>query len=29
MGERLAKMILNKEFAQVENPNSLIIRKSL
>lgn len=29
MGERLAEMILNNEFAQVENPNSLIIRKSL
>ncbi|TXE08159.1 GntR family transcriptional regulator [Gelidibacter salicanalis] len=29
MGERLAEMILNKEFAQVENPNRLIIRKSL
>jgi len=29
MGKRLAEMILNKEFAQVENPNSLIIRKSL
>lgn len=29
MGERLAEMILNNEFAQVENPNSLIIRNSL
>lgn len=29
MGQRLAQMILNKEFAQVENPNKLIIRKSL
>ena len=29
MGERLAQMILNREFVQVENPNSLIIRKSL
>ena len=29
MGERLAQMILNSEFTQVENPNSLIIRKSL
>lgn len=29
MGQRLAQMILNKEFAQVENPNRLIIRKSL
>jgi len=29
MGQRLAKMILNKEFAQVENPHYLIIRKSL
>ncbi len=29
MGQRLAEMILNNEFAQVENPNSLIIRKSL
>ena len=29
MGERLAEMILNNEFAQVENPNSLILRKSL
>jgi DNA-binding transcriptional regulator YhcF (GntR family) len=29
MGQRLAEMILNNEFAQIENPNSLIIRKSL
>jgi DNA-binding transcriptional regulator YhcF (GntR family) len=29
MGKRLAQMILNNEFAQVENPNVLIIRKSL
>ena len=29
MGERLAEMILNNEFAQVENPNHLILRKSL
>ena len=29
MGQRLAEMILNNEFAQVENPNSLILRKSL
>lgn len=29
MGERLAEMILNNEFAQVENPSSLIIRNSL
>lgn len=29
MGQRLAQMILNKEFAQIENPNHLIIRKSL
>ena len=29
MGQRLAEMILNNEFAQVENPNGLIIRKSL
>ncbi|UZO82241.1 GntR family transcriptional regulator [Aquimarina sp. ERC-38] len=29
MGERLAQMILTNEFAQVENFNSLIIRKSL
>lgn len=29
MGKRLAQMILNKEFAQVENPNRLIIRKSI
>lgn len=29
MGQRLAEMILNKEVAQVENPNRLIIRKSL
>lgn len=29
MGKRLAEMILNKEFAQVENPNRLIIRKSI
>ena len=29
MGQRLAEMIINNEFAQVENPNSLILRKSL
>ena len=29
MGQRLAEMIMNNEFAQIENPNSLIIRKSL
>lgn len=29
MGKRLAQMILNKEFAQVENPNRLIVRKSI
>jgi len=29
MGARLAQMILGKEHIQVENPNSLIIRKSL
>ena len=29
MGQRLAQMVLNAEFAQIENPNSLIIRKSL
>ncbi|TPN86237.1 GntR family transcriptional regulator [Aquimarina algicola] len=29
MGKRLAQMILTNEFAQVENPNNLIIRKSL
>jgi len=29
MGERLAHMILNQEFAQIENPNRLIIRHSL
>lgn len=29
MGERLAQMIINNEHVQVENPNSLIIRKSL
>ena len=29
MGKRLAQMILNNEFAQIENPNSLIMRKSL
>ena len=29
MGERLAQMILNQEHTQVENPNRLIIRKSL
>lgn len=29
MGERLAEMILKNEFAQVENPNHLILRKSL
>ena len=29
MGQRLAQMIMNKEFAQVENPNRLILRKSI
>ena len=29
MGQRLAEMILKNEFAQVENPNRLILRKSL
>jgi DNA-binding LacI/PurR family transcriptional regulator len=29
MGKRLAEMVLNNEFAQVENPNSLLIRQSL
>ncbi|MFS4481682.1 GntR family transcriptional regulator [Hyunsoonleella sp. 2307UL5-6] len=29
MGKRLAKMILNNETTQVENPNSLILRNSL
>lgn len=29
MGKRLAEMILNKEFIQIENPNNLIIRNSL
>lgn len=29
MGQRLAQMILNNEFAQVENLNNLIFRKSL
>ena len=29
MGQRMAQMILNEEFAQVENPNDIIIRKSL
>ncbi|WP_242085665.1 GntR family transcriptional regulator [Aestuariivivens sediminis] len=29
MGQRLAKMILNKEHKQIENPNNLIIRNSL
>lgn len=29
MGKRLGEMILNKEFAQIENPNRLILRKSL
>lgn len=29
MGQRLAQIILNKEFVQVENPNRLIIRKSI
>lgn len=29
MGQRLAQMILEKEFAQVENPNRLILRKSI
>lgn len=29
MGKRLAQMILDNEFAQIENPNKLILRKSL
>ncbi|SDG71106.1 GntR family transcriptional regulator [Winogradskyella thalassocola] len=29
MGKRLAHMIMNNEFAQIENPNNLIVRKSL
>ncbi|HXJ98563.1 MAG TPA: GntR family transcriptional regulator [Gelidibacter sp.] len=29
MGQRLAQMILNKEFDQVENPNRLILRNSI
>lgn len=29
MGQRMAKMILNNEFAQIENPNNLILRNSL
>ncbi len=29
MGKRLAEMIINKEHIQIENPNKLIIRKSL
>ena len=29
MGKRLAQMIINKERVKIENPNSLIIRKSL
>lgn len=29
MGKRLAEMILKKEYLQIENPNSLIIRNSL
>lgn len=29
MGERLAKMVMNKENAQIENKNTLILRKSL
>lgn len=29
MGQRMAQMILNEEFAQIENPNNIIIRKSL
>lgn len=29
MGKRLALMIMNNEFAQIENPNNLIVRKSL
>ena len=29
MGKRLAKMVLNNEFDKIENPNNLIIRKSL
>jgi DNA-binding transcriptional regulator YhcF (GntR family) len=29
MGQRLAEMILKNEFAQVENPNTLIVRNSL
>ena len=29
MGERLAQLIITNEFAQIENPNGLIIRKSV
>lgn len=29
MGKRLAEMIINKEYIQIENPNNLIIRNSL
>lgn len=29
MGQRMAEMILNEEFAQIENPNNIKIRKSL
>lgn len=29
MGQRMASMILNEEFAQIENPNNILIRNSL
>ncbi|MBC3845349.1 GntR family transcriptional regulator [Winogradskyella echinorum] len=29
MGQRMAKMILKEKFAQLENPNEIVIRKSL
>ncbi|WP_367889168.1 hypothetical protein [Polaribacter filamentus] len=29
MGERLAQMILNNEQVKIENPSSLILRKSI
>lgn len=29
MGKRLAEMILNKEQVKIENPSSLILRKSI
>ena len=29
MGKRMAKMVINEEFAHIENPNNIIVRQSL